>query len=206
MCYSFYNRVEVLLEEKNSRGPDGLQNLHTLLSLLGLGTALYPSRPEDEERMKIFILLHAFCPALSYVMERDPTNYHISISELREKIPQAQKELREKTPEVQGEAEAEPILKKYLDEHPELLVKEEMYSGRYTYCISDMGDQVRRHVCGLLFGMKYDMEELLENEEGKKEMREIISKYVEKLKNGVARDSNREAYVCRGEVTGGQVQ
>lgn len=192
--HSYYNRVDLQLYEQSNQGPNGLRNMQSILSTLGLGTVLCPSRPEDEERKKTFILLHAYFPKLSYEMERDPENYRISAEELRTKI-------------ISQEPKTAELFTKYLDEHPELLVKTEMYPGRQTYMIADMGDQIREHACGLLFGTKAVTCRYLSwggnREEAETKFHVIAKDYVQKLKAGVTMESNREAYVSRGDQVGG---
>lgn len=192
--HSFYNRVDIRMPCDRNGDAKGARNLHTMLSLLGLGTTLCPSRPEDEMTMKIFILLHAFFPALSYGMERDPANYSLSPQQLREIICAA-------------EPGAEPVLRKYLDEHPELLVKEELYSGRDTYRITDMGDLIRPTARGLLFGAASSACEGLDWEEdpdgANARFKDIAHTYAQHLKAGIAQYSNREEILCRGRGTAG---
>jgi hypothetical protein len=192
--HSLYNRVEIILNAQKNLGLDGLKDLHTILSLFGLGTTLCTSRPEDETRMKIFILLHAFFPVLSYQMERDPDNYNISIEELRKKICALEKD-------------AGQILNKYLDANPEAFVKEELYSGRDTYMVRDMGKSVREHACGLLFGTKSVdcswLKWVLDPVKAHEKFRKIAADYAQQLKAGVTQYSNREAWLSQGDIGAG---
>ena len=194
---SLYNRIEIEIDEHVvAQSPDrALQTVHILLSRLGLGTVLLPSENEDKEKEKILLLSHTFFPSLAYGLERNEEVLSLSPSDIRKKIEEL-------------EPEAEAIFTKYLDLHPELLVERQMYSGRKSFYIADMGQLVRQnHGCGFLFGTQsFACRSLPWNdsiEEAKSQFRTIAKRYVQKLVTGVAMESNREDILLRGLVTHG---
>lgn len=82
---TMYNNIRVDLNP-NIDPRIGLNHLHKILAILGLGSAVCESRPEDEERLKLLVKFRAADPSIAYKFERDPLNYSCSIECLKKKI------------------------------------------------------------------------------------------------------------------------
>lgn len=191
--YSLYNQVEIQLNASESQGPEGLRKLQTILSIVGLGPALCPSRSDDENRLKLFTVLHAFHPAVAYEIERDKQYYQLSMTELQQTI-------------IRNHPECSAVLKKYLAS-PRLLEKQELFPGRHTYMIKDMGEQIRASSCGLLVGIKSrattDLNWDRHPDVAREGFTKIADGFVRRIKQGVAVMSNLESIQRQGDVESG---
>ncbi len=120
---------------------EGIKNLQMMLTMLGLGPQLGEQSKESEQRMKIAQLYRAFCPKESYQMEVTKEYFQKSIFLLR-------KEIETKNPQMQV------VFKKYLDDQPELMVKEEIYPGKIVWTLGDLSDELKKKgMVGLAMGL-----------------------------------------------------
>ena len=128
-CRNLYNSVSIELEP-GSDSKEALQKLHQMVVCLGLGPVFEIQRDEDVQRMKIGQLYRAYYPAKAYLFERTPEFYELPVEKLMEKI-------------IGDEKGMKSIFKKYLQEKPELMVKEEIYPGESMWTIGDFDTQLK---------------------------------------------------------------
>lgn len=124
-----YNNVTVELDANLPDGK-GLEIMHQLFTMLGLGPIACPKRNEDIERIKAAQLFRTFFPKEALDIERTSEFYEMPIEALKAKI-------EELVPEM------EDIFHKYLVESPELLKEEEIYPGKKAWSVSDLSNQMR---------------------------------------------------------------
>ncbi len=101
-----------------------------MVTLLGLGPLLQLQRPQDDERIKMGQLFKAYYPVSSYELERTSAFYELSLDQLRRKM-------------ISLERGMEKIFNKYLDEQPDLMVKEEIYPGESIWTVGDLNTQLK---------------------------------------------------------------
>ncbi|QLH37174.1 MAG: hypothetical protein HWD61_14365 [Parachlamydiaceae bacterium] len=91
--------------------------------------------------MQIAQLFRAYFPQEAYELEQTKIYFEYPISELKQKI-------EETVPEMKG------IFKRYLEDHPELMKKEEIYLGKTIWTITDLSKQMKaKGAWGLMSGI-----------------------------------------------------
>lgn len=140
------NRVVVRMESHKN-----LFDLHELLALTGMETALRQSSVSDLERLKIGHLYRVFFPKAATPFERTSEFFSLPVDELKEVIIR-------KTPEM------EKIMSTYLD----TMQKWEMVPGKVRYKITGLASELRargaRYLTAALTG-SYDINSSFERVE-----------------------------------------
>ena len=156
-CLGLYNAISIELEQY-LESEQTIEKLNQMVTSLGLGPIFQLQRPEDDERMKIGQLFKAYYPAKSYEMERTAAFYELPLEELRKKMTDAEKGM-------------EKIFKKYLQDQPELMKKEEIYPGEAIWTVGDLSAQLKeRGALGFVAVLAGEFEE----KEGIEKLKSII--------------------------------
>jgi hypothetical protein len=157
------NQVQVELEHGQEPGV-ALQQLHSMMAILGVGPVACTTRPSDEERLKIGLLFHTFFPRQAVDLETQPGTYSGSVTSYK-------KEVMKRCPEMKE------VLKKYLEESPELLAQEEIYPGKTSFVIKDMADHLRsKGAVGLMCGVGHTITQM-EGESGSDYSKRLNEEY-----------------------------
>jgi hypothetical protein len=156
-CLGLYNAISIEIEQNLNPG-ETVAKLNQIAALLGLGPIFQLQSEEDDMRMKIGQLFKAYYPAKSYALERTAAFYELPLDQLKAKM-------------ISEESGMKQIFKKYLEDSPELMVKEEIYPGEAIWTVADLKDQLREK--GAL-GFIASLGGNYEGEEGIKHLKSII--------------------------------
>lgn len=121
-----------IIAEVDSNQPreEGLRQLQGMLMMLGLGEAVCPSRNEDVARLETALLFHEVMQGQACHMESEKDFYTMDAAQLKHAIITKYPEMKE-------------AYAKYFDGPDKLFHKEEIYSGRLGYVLSDRASQIR---------------------------------------------------------------
>ncbi|CRX37546.1 protein-tyrosine phosphatase family protein [Estrella lausannensis] len=134
-----YNNVKVLVKAGLPEGK-AEQQVHQMLTMLGVGPILNEQRPMDEERLKMALIFRSYYPKQAIKMERTKEFYEMPLDMLQKKIEAEVPEMKQ-------------VFKKY-HKHPELIEKKEIYPGKTTFSINDISTQMRaKGAYGLMAGV-----------------------------------------------------
>jgi len=126
---ALYNDVHVEIYGKLADGA-AVKAMHQMLTVLGFGPVVGMQRPEDSERMKMAQIFRIHFPRQAIKFETNKKFYEMPIEDYRSaieaKVPQMKK-----------------IFKHYLEDHPELMQKEEIYSGKTIWADTQLSSRMR---------------------------------------------------------------
>ncbi|CRX39290.1 DarT ssDNA thymidine ADP-ribosyltransferase family protein [Estrella lausannensis] len=134
-----FNNIKVLVKADLPEGK-AEQQVHQMLTMLGVGPILNEQRPMDEERLKTALIFRTYYPQQATKMEKTKEFYEMPLDMLRQKIEAEVPEMKD-------------VFKKYED-NPELIEKKEIYPGKTTFSINDIGMLMRKKgAYGLMAGV-----------------------------------------------------
>jgi hypothetical protein len=127
---SLYNNVDV---ELNGSIEEALllKTLYDMLAVIGLGAAIMPQNDEDDQRMKIAKLFRTFYPREACTFEKTKRYYSLTPARMKGECVVASPNMRD-------------IFQKYLVDSPHLLQAQSIYSGKLTWSIMDLSEQLRQ--------------------------------------------------------------
>ncbi|MGM0439924.1 MAG: hypothetical protein ACQEP8_02260 [Chlamydiota bacterium] len=179
-----YNRAELIMAE-DVIFDRGLEKAHIILSALGFPTALAVSSQEDQQRMKLLTVLHAHYPEIGYFWERQLATYSLPFEKL-------------KTLVLRRNSNVATELQRYLEGDIPLMEGKEIYQGRPTLYMADMGKRLR-DVGGVGLMHAFHNDDAL----GFEEFRSHAAEFAANLRGGVAKISNQELFLKQGKTKGG---
>ncbi|CRX37549.1 protein-tyrosine phosphatase family protein [Estrella lausannensis] len=136
-----FNSIKVLVNSGQKEGV-AAQQMHQMLTMLGIGPILNEQRQEDDRRLLAAQIFRTYYPSQAVKMERTKEFYELPVDALIQKI-------EAEVPEMVN------IFKKYRD-NPGLAVKTEIYKGRTTWALTDISTQMRaKNAYGLMAGVGY---------------------------------------------------
>ena len=137
----FYDNVKVLVKAGLPEGK-AVQQVHQMLTMLGIGPIMNEQRPIDEERLKIALIFRAYYPQQAIKMERTKEFYEMPLDMLKQKIEAA-------VPDMKN------VFKKY-ENSPALIQKKDIYPGQTTFALTDISAEMRtKGAYGLMSGVGY---------------------------------------------------
>ena len=137
---SLYNRITIDLEPHITED-EAVAKVMIMLSALGLEAAASSPRPEDEEKVKLLQLFHILYPREAYAIERDEKLMNGSLEALKRAIETKVLDMKVK-------------FKTYLQDHPDLMYKQEVYPGQSVWAIKGIAEEVKKEgALGLMAGI-----------------------------------------------------
>lgn len=130
LYHSLYNRISIDLEPHITE-EEAVSKLMVLLAAMGLEAAGSSPRPVDEERIKILQLFHLLYPREAYEIERDERLLGGSLETLKSAIVK-------KVPDMKAKFIT------YLEDHPDWMYKQEVYSGQPVWAVKGIAEEVKK--------------------------------------------------------------
>lgn len=134
---SLYNYVTVVVSGDGD-AKKNLEDIHQMLTFLGLGSCLHPNTLEDEERKKIMLIFRTFFPRECFDFENEAQTFIMPPKELLDSI-------KVKVPD------SAKVFSKYLKDKAYLIETESLYEGKEVYSLSDLSSMMKEEGAAALF-------------------------------------------------------
>ncbi len=136
-CYCRYSQIKIVLNDKITPELAG-QKIYTMLSAIGLGELAHRQRAIDQERIKMYQIFRAYCPSLSYPLERDQSAFETSLPNLKVRMLNACS-----TKPCYNREKIADLFQDYLNS-PGRMYQQEVYPGMKIWALRDLSEKIRQ--------------------------------------------------------------